>query len=186
MTSKKILSSFAVIAMALGLAGCTTINNTTSTSKKPEQATSSKVVNNNHKKSSSQQKISESSSSVANEQGTAPSAQNTKALSAATTNQNSSLTTNSSQKVNSNSTQKATNDNTNNESTVLKSFLKANNMQPTSTNNYVVTDLGSNNYQVEIRTNNNDNSVSHLDGLYKYNSQTNQTQQFNSVTGEWK
>lgn len=189
MTSKKILSSFAVIALALGLAGCTTINNTTSTNKKPEQAASSKVVNNSHKKSSSQLKISESSSNVANSQVTEPNTQSrsTKAFSAASTKQSSSFNTNTPQKTNNTSTQKvATTNNTSNESTVLNNFLKANNMQPTSTDNYVVTDLGANNYQVEIRTNNNDNSVSHLNGLYKYNGQTNQTQQFNSVTGEWK
>lgn len=191
MTTKKILSSFAVLALALSLAGCTTINNTASTNKKPEQTTPSKIVkNNNQKKASSKANVaistnSQSSNSQLSSATSQPSynATSTPNNSVQSTNnyQNTSVTTNQNSQS---STQKSAVES--NDTSVLSSFLKANNMQPQSTDNYIVKDLGSNNYQIEIRTDNNDNSVSHLNGLYKYNIQTNQTQQFNAESGEWK
>ncbi|MCZ3747465.1 hypothetical protein L2520_08740 [Limosilactobacillus vaginalis] len=184
MTTKKIFSSFAVAILALSLAGCTTINNTTSTNKKPEQSTSSKVVKNSHsQKFATSSNDSQKENSVLNSNETNYIANDNSQVKSVTqpsnNNENASSYTQNQNSINKSETDTIKNN-------VLSNFLKANNMQPQSTENYVVTDLGSNNYQIEIRSNNNDNSVSHLNGLYKYNNQTNQIQQFNSINGDWK
>lgn len=190
--TKKILTSLTLSVLALGLAGCTYTNNTTSINKKPESATSSKIVKAPSHKNSQKIASSESQSSQVtqptnnlSENSTANTA-TTYASSASTNNVQQSVSQpQSQQKVASQVPVNGQISDAQNQE-ILNTFFNANNLTPQSGNNYIVSQLGSGEYQIEVRTNNDDNSVSHLNDLYKYNTSTNQTQHLNSVNGQWQ
>lgn len=185
-TTNKILSSLTITMLALALTGCASINNTTSVNKKPEHTTSSKIV-----KSPSNKKDALSASQESNTSVTSKSTNKNVTASVSTSYASSSSA--SQQQVSqtqptSNNGQSAVSNKINDDSTqkVLNSFMTANNLTPQKGNDYIVNKIGSNEYQIEVRTTGSDDTVSHLNNLYHYNTQSNQTKQFDSVSGQWK
>lgn len=178
MTSK-VLASSLVMLTALGLAGCTnsaqapTSKTTTTAAKVSKQApTKEKATASNHQQAVKPQAATTSSqysTTNSNDQAAvATSSQTTSSVSQRAQAQSSSIA------------------NSQNDQAVLTSFVKTSGVQQDGNHYYVQKDNNSNNYQIEIRNNQNgDPNIAHLTGTYQYDPTTNQLHEMNPITGNY-
>lgn len=184
MMNKKILTTTIALVAALGLAGCST--SATSTSQvsghepqaaKVAKATSHKASKKSTNSSNKNEKNSEATNSTATFESAKASSQGSstaslKAASAATT---ATSATKSSQAT-------AT---TKNDEQVLNQFMAQSGVKAEEGNQYMVTNQGNGQYQIEVRNSDGDQNISHLSGLYHYNTNTNHVSQMNVTTGQF-
>ena len=182
MKMNKLLTSSVAILMAFGLAGCAANNSAPASN--VHHSTSAKVVkSNNHKTdqtNSSSQKAAATveshaavNNSVASQAPVQPQQQPV-----ATQASQSNVTTTPSQQVTAQQPQS--------EENVLNGFFKASGVKQAANDQYIVTKQNNENYQIEIRNSNDDNTVSHLSGLYQYNPTSGNVQHMNITTGQFE
>lgn len=177
MKMNKVLTSSLVIMMALGLAGCASNNAAPAT--KVNHPTSAKVTKATSHKASSQSSASQKTSQATTSTNYAANTANAQQV------VQPSHQTASSQQAPVSQQQKTSSATQTSDEAVLNGFFKASGVQQNRNDQYLVTKNG-NNYQIEIRTNNDDNTVSNLNGLYQYNPSNNSVQKMNVVTGDYE
>lgn len=179
MKMNKLLTGSVAILMALGLAGCATNNSAPATA--VHHATNAKVIKNDHHKTSqptSNQAVTTTTTSHAatNSQVTTQVPTQAQPVNAAQVSQATTPT----------STQTVAKPQATTDENVLNGFFKASGVQQQEQNQYIVTKQGNENYQIEVRNNNADNTVSHLSGLYQYNPTSGSVQQMNILSGQYE
>lgn len=159
--TKKIFGGSLVALMALSLAGCA---NSAMPATKASHPQTTKVA-----QTPTVNKTSHTTSAAA-------SSANTQQLTSAATGQTKA----------SYAAQQPANTNTQQEK-VVSQFTQASGVKQQAGQQYMVSQPTANgNYQIEVRDSKGDQNVSHLDGLYRYNPQTNAVQQMNMMTGEFE
>ena len=158
--TKKILGGALVALMTLGLAGCAESTTPAAKTNHPQTA---KVT-----QAPSVKKASHETSVKAN-------TETKQASSQVTTNQTSASYT-SQQSVTPRQAEQVTNQ-----------FTQTSGIKQHDGQTYTVTQPNAKEgYQIDVRDNNGDSNVSHLEGIYKFNPQTNTVQQMNPMTGEFE
>ncbi|KRM25948.1 hypothetical protein [Limosilactobacillus panis] len=158
--TKKILGGALVALMTLGLAGCAESTTPAAKTNHPQTA---KVT-----QAPSVKKASHETSVKAN-------TETKQASSQVTTNQTSASYTGQ-QSVTPRQAEQVTNQ-----------FTQTSGIKQHDGQTYTVTQPNAKEgYQIDVRDNNGDSNVSHLEGIYKFNPQTNTVQQMNPMTGEFE
>ena len=166
---KKIISGSLVALMALGLAGCA--NNSAVPSSKVNHPQTTKLAQSSSKKSTN------SSSAKAVNENSVVSA----SLQANSSSQVASVNTKASYAGQANAY------NNDPESDIVNQFIKASGVDNARGTQYMLSPANAQGeYQVAVRDSNGDPTISHLDGMYKFNQATNQVQKANRVTGEYE
>lgn len=185
MIKKKLLTTTIALVAALGLAGCST--SATSTNKaaghEPQAAKVAKA--NTHKAAKKNANTAKNAKADTTEK-------------AATTNKDNGSSTVTNKAANAQvsadkamATNKAANGTkankavTKTDQEVLNGFMAQSGIKAEEGNQYIVTNQGNGQYQIEIRNSNGDANVSHLSGLYHYNTNTNHVSQMNVTTGQF-
>lgn len=167
--------------MACGLAGCAA--NSSAPASHVHHATSAKVVKNNNKTA----QTSNSSQKVATTVESHAAINNSVASHSPVQTQQQPVATQASQSIsNVITSQQVTAQQPQSEENVLNGFFKASGVQQQTNDQYIVTKKNNENYQIEIRNNNDDNTVSHLSGLYQYNPTSGNVQHMNITSGQFE
>lgn len=196
MMNKKILTTTIAIVAALGLAGCSTSATSTSqiSGHEPQAAKIAKATKTSTHKAAKKDAASEQKVNDNNDQGTKVAAK-----AATTTSNQASGQAAKSAKTNEGTTAQATTASANQaksekvatkatnktDAQVLNGFMAQSGIKAEVGNQYIVTNQGNGQYQIEVRNSNGDANVSHLSGLYHYNTNTNQVSQMNVTTGQF-
>lgn len=190
----KILTGTVLLMSAFLLGGCASSSTTSTTSHK---TTSAKVVKKNHKTTNKERNnnseataSSKAMSNSASQKENVATAQSTTQLTSAVS---SKTGTNNNAAINQKGSAVAPSQksyvNTNKKSTyVLDNFFAASGVQHHEGDQYIVSNKGNGQYQVEIRNTgkNQDQNISNLSGLYNYNTTNNQVHKMNPVTGQFE
>ena len=162
--TKKIFGGALVALMTLGLAGCAESTTPATKTNHPQTA---KVT-----QAPSAKKASQETSAKANTETKQAASQ---ASSQVTTSQTSASYT-AQQSVTPRQAEQVTNQ-----------FTQTSGIKQHEGQTYTVTQPNAKEgYQIDVRDNNGDPNVSHLEGIYKFNPQTNTVQQMNPMTGEFE
>lgn len=182
MMNKKILTTTIALVAALGLAGCSTSATSTSqvSGHEPQAAKVAKATSHKASKKSTNSNKNEKGSEATNSTATFESAKaSSQGSSTASLKAASAATTATSATKSSQATA------TKNDEQVLNQFMAQSGVKAEEGNQYMVTNQGNGQYQIEVRNSDGDQNISHLSGLYHYNTNTNHVSQMNVTTGQF-
>lgn len=184
MMKKKILTSTIALVAALGLAGCSTNATSTTTGHEPQATKVAKAPSHKTNKKSTNSTTSNKTAKATSESQKAASSASEASSTSASSNTNSKATLKAANAATT-ATSSANGTTTKSEGQVLNNFMAKSGVKAEQGSQYIVTNQGNGQYQIEVRNSKGDPNISHLSGLYHYNTNTNHVSQMNVTTGQF-